>query len=69
VKDIAQSRGATVEQVEAEFFNTARPGSLLRRFETVDEVASMVAFLSSPLASATNGAAIRSEGGILRGIL
>jgi NAD(P)-dependent dehydrogenase (short-subunit alcohol dehydrogenase family) len=69
VKDIAQSRSTTIEQVEAEFFTSARPGSLLRRFETVDEVAAMVAFLSSPLSSATNGAAIRSEGGILRGIL
>jgi NAD(P)-dependent dehydrogenase (short-subunit alcohol dehydrogenase family) len=55
--------------VEKEFFNTARPSSLLRRFATPDEVAAMVAFVASPLSSSTNGAALRAEGGLVRSIL
>ena len=55
--------------MEREFFQTARPTSLLRRFETTDEIAAMVAFVASPLASGTNGAALRVDGGLLRSIL
>jgi NAD(P)-dependent dehydrogenase (short-subunit alcohol dehydrogenase family) len=54
---------------EAEFFKTIRPSSLLKRFATIDEVASMIAYLSSPLASATNGSAVRVDGGVVRAIL
>src|ERR1700687_5236373 len=54
---------------EKEFFRTIRPSSLLKRFETVDEVATMIVYLSSPLASATTGSAIRVHGGVLRAIL
>jgi hypothetical protein len=43
-----------------------RPTSLLKRFESVDEIASVVAFVCSPLASAINGAAVRAEGGVLK---
>ena len=57
VKDLARSQGKTVEEMEREFFQTARPTSLLRRFETTDEIAAMVAFIASPMSSATNGAA------------
>ena len=45
-----------------------RPSSLLQRFATTDEVAAMVAFVASPLSSATNGAALRVEGGVVRSI-
>jgi NAD(P)-dependent dehydrogenase (short-subunit alcohol dehydrogenase family) len=69
VEDLARSQGKTVEEMEREFFQTARPSSLLRRFETTDEVAAMVAFIASPMSSATNGAAIRADGGLLRSIL
>jgi NAD(P)-dependent dehydrogenase (short-subunit alcohol dehydrogenase family) len=69
VKGMARSRNVTTGDVEKEFFETVRPGSLLKRFATVDEVASMVAYVSSPLSSATNGAALRVEGGIIRSIL
>ena len=55
--------------VEKEFFETVRPGSLLRRFATTDEVAAFVAFVSSPLSSATNGAALRVEGGVIRSVI
>ncbi|HTC63171.1 MAG TPA: SDR family oxidoreductase [Candidatus Saccharimonadales bacterium] len=54
---------------EAEFFKTIRPSSLIKRFATIDEVASMIAYLSSPLASATTGSAIRVDGGVVRAIL
>lgn len=67
--DTARTQGVTPEEVERDFFRTARPSSLLRRFATTDEVASMVAYAASPLASATNGAALRVEGGVVRSIL
>lgn len=54
---------------EKEFFKSVRPSSLLKRFATIDEVAYMIAYLSSPLASATTGAAVRVDGGVIRAIL
>ena len=56
-------------EAEREFFRTARPTSLLQRFADAKEIAAMVAFLASPLSSATNGAAIRAEGGLLQTIV
>ena len=53
------------EEAEKLFFEKMRPLSLIRRFIEADEIGAMVAFLASPLAAATNGAAIRAEGGIL----
>jgi len=67
--EMARSKGISVAEVEKGFFHTLRPSSLLQRFATVDEVAAMVTFLASPLASATNGAAVRAEGGVVRSIL
>lgn len=58
--------GKPLAEVEKEFFEKMRPSSLLKRYATVDEVASMVAYVCSPLASATNGAALRVEGGVVR---
>ena len=60
------SGGKPFEEFEKEFFEKVRPTSLLRRFATTDEVASMVTYVCSPLASATNGAALRVDGGVLR---
>ena len=54
---------------EAEFFKSVRPSSLLKRFATTHEVASTTVYLCSPLASATTGAAIRADGGVVRAIL
>ena len=54
---------------EKEFFQKVRPTSLLKRFATIDEVAYMITYLSSPLASATTGAAVRVDGGVVRAIL
>ncbi len=56
---------APLEEVEKLFFEELRPQSLIRRLIEAEEIGNMVAFLSSPLAAATNGAAIRAEGGIL----
>ncbi len=58
--------GKTVEEVEEEFFTTARPSSLLQRFAKPDEVANLVAYVCSPLSSATNGAALRVDGGVVK---
>lgn len=55
--------------VEQEFFETVRPSSLLKRFATTDEVAALVAYVASPQSSATNGAALRVDGGVVRSII
>jgi len=69
VEALAKQQNKSKTQVEKEFFEHARPTSLLKRFERVDEVAAMVTFLASELSSATNGAAIRVDGGVVRSIL
>jgi NAD(P)-dependent dehydrogenase (short-subunit alcohol dehydrogenase family) len=69
VSDLARQRGVERSVVEAEFFQTARPSSLIRRFATVEEVANMIVYVCSPLASATNGAALRVDGGVVRSIV
>ena len=69
VEDLAKGQGTEAATVEAEFFRTARPSSLLKRFATPEEVAAMVAYVCSPRASATNGAALRVDGGVLRSIV
>jgi NAD(P)-dependent dehydrogenase (short-subunit alcohol dehydrogenase family) len=69
VADLAGQRGVDRSAVEAEFFRDARPSSLLRRFATVDEVANMIVYVCSPLASATSGAALRVDGGVVRAIV
>jgi NAD(P)-dependent dehydrogenase (short-subunit alcohol dehydrogenase family) len=68
VNDLAKSRGADDAQVENEFFKSVRPSSLLKRFESPEEIAAMVVYVSSPRASGTNGAALRVEGGVVRSI-
>ena len=58
--------GKSFEQAEQQFFTEARPSSLLQRFAEPAEVANLVAYVCSPLASATNGAALRVEGGVVK---
>jgi hypothetical protein len=69
VDRLAQSQGVDKKTLEQEFFRSARPSSLLKRFADPKEVAAMVAFVASPLSSATNGAAIRADGGVVRSIV
>jgi NAD(P)-dependent dehydrogenase (short-subunit alcohol dehydrogenase family) len=64
---LASNANQTPAEFEKEFFRSVRPTSLLQRFATVEEVANMVAYVCSPLASATNGAAVRVDGGVVRG--
>lgn len=63
---LAQDRATDRAAVEQDFFRNMRPSSLLRRFATPEEVAALVTFVCSPLSSATNGAALRVDGGVLR---
>ena len=65
---LAAERGIDRSTMEREFFRSARPTSLLQRFATVEEVAAVVAFVCSPLASAVNGTAVRADGGVVRSI-
>src|SRR5881392_2061708 len=60
------SGGKPFAEFEKEFFKTVRPTSLLKRFIHTEEVASLVAYVCSPLASATNGAALRVDGGVVQ---
>ena len=61
-----RAAGKPFPEFEKEFFEKVRPSSLLKRYATVDEVATMVAYVCSPLSSATNGAALRVDGGVVR---
>jgi len=69
LEDLAIKDNISAQQVEEDFFKNMRPTSLINRFASVDEVANTVVYYSSPLASATNGASIRVEGGLIRSIL
>jgi NAD(P)-dependent dehydrogenase (short-subunit alcohol dehydrogenase family) len=66
---LAAHNGVSVEEMETDFFKNARPTSILKRFASTQEIANLVAYLSSPLASATNGAALRVDGGVTKTIV
>ena len=68
VSRLAAASNADRGQVEKDFFEHARPSSILKRFEEPAEIAAVVAFICSPLASAINGAAVRADGGVVRSI-
>jgi NAD(P)-dependent dehydrogenase (short-subunit alcohol dehydrogenase family) len=68
VKGLAKQNGQSVEEAASVFVKQFRPTSLLQRFATVEEIANMVVYVSSKEASATNGAALRVEGGIVQTI-
>ena len=68
VKDLAKQNGQSEEEAAAQFVKQHRPTSLIQRFASVDEIANMVVYVCSREASATNGAALRAEGGIVQTI-
>jgi NAD(P)-dependent dehydrogenase (short-subunit alcohol dehydrogenase family) len=68
VKEVFKQNGLPVENAEAEFVSRFRSSSILQRFASVDEVANMVIYVSSKEASATNGAALRVDGGVVQTI-
>jgi len=68
VSDLAAEKKTSAAEVEKEFFRSARPSSILKRFIQPDEIANVVAFVCSPLASSINGAAVRADGGVVRAI-
>lgn len=69
IEDLSKSTNKSTAEVEKDFFKNMRPTSLLQRFASVEEVADTVVYFSSPLGSATNGASIRVDGGLVRSIL
>ncbi|SEK44898.1 NAD(P)-dependent dehydrogenase, short-chain alcohol dehydrogenase family [Chitinophaga rupis] len=69
IKQIGASKNITEQEVEADFFKTMRPSSLIQRFAGVDEIANLVTYVASPLSAATNGAALRADGGLVRSII
>ncbi len=69
IEDLAKADNISVDEVEADFFKNMRPTSLIERFASVDEIANTIVYYSSELASATNGASIRVDGGLIRSIL
>ena len=68
IKDLAKHNGVSVEEATKQFFQQQRPTSLLQRFATVEEIANLVVYVASKQSSATNGAALRAEGGIVQTI-
>jgi NAD(P)-dependent dehydrogenase (short-subunit alcohol dehydrogenase family) len=68
VSGLAAQQNKSAEEVERDFFQHARPTSLLQRFEDPAEIAAFVAFVASPLSSGINGAALRVDGGVVRSI-
>ena len=69
VDQLAAQQKTDLASIETEFFRSIRPTSLLKRLIEPKEIAAFVAFLCSPLSSATNGAALRADGGVVRSIL
>jgi NAD(P)-dependent dehydrogenase (short-subunit alcohol dehydrogenase family) len=65
---IAEQKGIPTAEIEKEFFKSGRPSSLLKRFETPEEIAAVVTFVASTQSVAINGASVRAEGGVIRSI-
>jgi NAD(P)-dependent dehydrogenase (short-subunit alcohol dehydrogenase family) len=66
---LAKAENKTFDAFEKEFFEKARPTSLIKRFETTTEIASMVTYIASPLSSGTTGAALRVDGGCTKSVV
>jgi len=66
IKELASSQNKTFKEVEKDFFENVRPSSLLQRFTDVEEISNMIVYTASSLSSATNGAALRADGGVIQ---
>ena len=66
IQNLADANNQTFEEVEKEFFKSVRPTSLLQRLSDVDEIANMIVYTASSLSSATNGAALRVDAGVVQ---
>ena len=66
---MVQEQGKDEDAIEEEFFQADRPTSLLQRFIEPEEVAAMIVFVCSPVSSATNGASLRADGGVVRSVI
>lgn len=69
IDNLAKHQNKTSDETEIDFFKTARPTSIIQRFATPEEIANMIVYISSPLSSATNGSAIRADGGVVKNIM
>jgi NAD(P)-dependent dehydrogenase (short-subunit alcohol dehydrogenase family) len=69
VTSLAKSKNISSQEAEADFFKTARPSSIIQRFAAVEEIANLVTYVASPLSSATNGAALKADGGVNKNII
>jgi NAD(P)-dependent dehydrogenase (short-subunit alcohol dehydrogenase family) len=68
VAELAKTQGVDAKAAERDFFIHARPSSILKRFTSPEEVANLIVYVSSAKASATNGAALRVDGGVVRAV-
>jgi NAD(P)-dependent dehydrogenase (short-subunit alcohol dehydrogenase family) len=66
VESLSKAEGKSFEEFEKSFFEKVRPTSLIKRFAAPEEVAALAAYIASPLASATTGAALRVDGGVIK---
>jgi NAD(P)-dependent dehydrogenase (short-subunit alcohol dehydrogenase family) len=67
--EMAETQGISKEEAQKQFFETARPTSLIRRFSEPKEIGDFVTFVCSPLAASINGAALRVDGGVFKSMV
>lgn len=66
MEDFAKQNNQSFKEIEKEFFKNIRPTSLIQRFAEVEEDANMIVYTASSLSSATNGAILRVDGGVVQ---
>jgi NAD(P)-dependent dehydrogenase (short-subunit alcohol dehydrogenase family) len=66
INDLAKQNNQTPDELEKDFFEYVRPTSLIKRFADVEESANMIVYTASALSSATNGAILRVDGGVIQ---
>ncbi len=69
IENLGRHQNKSKEEMEKKFFQSVRPTSLLKRFASTEEVANLVTYVASPLSSATNGAALRVDGGVVKTVI